>query len=228
MSTIPLIFLERTLDPRLALLLNALVWLVFTAEFLHVLSVCGSRTERRAWILYSRIDILIIVGSFPILPSSLQSIRLLRIGRASRIVRFLRLGRVFAIPWVLRWMGKRFQLHPIAFSTSSMLIAVVLAANALHILEPELVPSLGHAMWWAFTTCSTVGYGDIVPATPSGRAVGIFLMVVGVAATAAFSGSLASYLVQHSRDVEDSDTAKILEELRVIRSRLEEMESRDR
>jgi voltage-gated potassium channel len=37
------------------------------------------------------------------------------------------------------------------------------------------------ALWWSFSTTTTVGYGDITPITIIGRLLGIGLMLVGVA-----------------------------------------------
>ena len=36
------------------------------------------------------------------------------------------------------------------------------------------------ALWWALCTVSTVGYGDIVPITGTGRIIGAFLIIFGV------------------------------------------------
>ena len=62
------------------------------------------------------------------------------------------------------------------------------SATLLHLLErdiqPEAFGSIPRALWWAVTTLTTVGYGDIVPVTPLGRVVAAFsaLMAVGVIA----------------------------------------------
>ena len=187
----------------------------------------AKRERRRAWIWYSKIDILIILGSLPVLPSSLQSLRVLRIGRASRVIRFLRLGRLFALTWLLRWAAGRFRLNPVIFSGASTLVALIVGANALHILEPELVPNLGSALWWGITTVTTVGYGDVAPKTEQGRMVGAVLMIIGAASMAAFSGGLASYLVRHHEEELVKETeGHILGELREIRNQLDRLESR--
>ena len=51
------------------------------------------------------------------------------------------------------------------------------------------------AFWWAFVTITTVGYGDRYPVTPTGRILAIFIMLMGVAATSVFSGTIASIFV---------------------------------
>lgn len=49
-----------------------------------------------------------------------------------------------------------------------------------------LVDEKMDAIWWAFTTVTTVGFGDIVPATFIGRIIGIFLMMLGTALFACY------------------------------------------
>lgn len=226
LATVPMLFFERSLKPETAFLVNALIWLVFTCEFFTILSVCRGAAERKAWIRESVLDILIIVGSFPVLPSTLQSFRLLRLGRAGRLIRFLRIGRVFVLGWLLRLVARKFRLNPAAFSGTITIIAVLVGANALHILEPELIPNLGVALWWAVTTVTTVGYGDVTPASEAGRLVAAFLMIAGIVSMAAFSSALTSYLVKEQEEevVRDAE-AHILEELRRLNERLDGIEN---
>ena len=49
-----------------------------------------------------------------------------------------------------------------------------------------LVDEKMDAVWWAFTTITTVGFGDIVPATFYGRIIGIVLMLLGTAIFACY------------------------------------------
>lgn len=223
--TIPVLFIESRFDSSKVLIVNAVIWTVFTAELVSILAVCENKAERLAWLRRSWLDILIILGSIPILPSSLQSLRVLRIGKATRLIRILRLGRVFALGWVLRWAKSRFRLNPLMFSGTATIIVIFLGANAFHILEPQVAPDLGSAMWWAFTTCSTVGYGDLAPKTGEGKIVGVCLMIVGVAAMAAFSGSLASYLIQHQHEEEVDKLDTVLDELRDLREQVARLQS---
>jgi voltage-gated potassium channel len=80
----------------------------------------------------------------------------------------------------------------VATATAS---AVMLAAVLVTITDPEVFPHLGVALWWAAATITTVGYGDVVPLSAIGRAVGAALMFGGVGALAFVTAIAASSIV---------------------------------
>jgi voltage-gated potassium channel len=62
--------------------------------------------------------------------------------------------------------------------------AVLLFASLLHAIERDAQPdkfgTIPQAMWWAIVTLGTVGYGDVVPVTPLGKAVSVFTIIGGL------------------------------------------------
>jgi voltage-gated potassium channel len=74
-----------------------------------------------------------------------------------------------------------------------ILALIIGSAIALSLVEKDL--SLADSLWWSIVTLTTVGYGDISPATPVGRLIAILNMVVGVGLLAMLSATLASFLV---------------------------------
>jgi voltage-gated potassium channel len=73
--------------------------------------------------------------------------------------------------------------------------AVVLAAFVVKgVEEPEDgFATVGDSFWWAISTITTVGYGDRVPVTATGRVMGAVLMLVGLAFLGVLAASLANY-----------------------------------
>lgn len=86
-----------------------------------------------------------------------------------------------------------------------------------------MVPDIWSGVWWAITTMTTVGYGDIAPATGQGRVVGGILMVFGVALMASFSGYLASFLVAEN---DDSSQDRVQEQLDQMQAQLDQIQAR--
>jgi hypothetical protein len=69
------------------------------------------------------------------------------------------------------------------------------AGTVMWIVDRDDFPTLGLALWWAVTTVTTVGYGDVVPTDAIGRFVGAVLMVSGYASLSLLTGVIASLLV---------------------------------
>ncbi|TGA83384.1 potassium channel family protein, partial [Streptomyces palmae] len=68
------------------------------------------------------------------------------------------------------------------------LSAVLLGVGAALAVLPDerhaagaSIRTFGDALWWACSTLTTTGYGDVIPVTPRGRVIGVGLMVLGVA-----------------------------------------------
>jgi voltage-gated potassium channel len=79
-------------------------------------------------------------------------------------------------------------------------ISLLLVLSSWGFYLVELRPT-GHrdflaAVWWAVVTLTTVGYGDIVPATPAGRVLGLLVMISGIGMVSTLTGNLASLLVE--------------------------------
>ena len=111
-------------------------------------------------------------------------------------------------------------------------VATVLAISAA-VLERLIDPAFdtfGHALWFAVTTVSTVGYGDYVPESGAGRVVASALMLTGLALIPMITSVAVSILVaQRNREAREEELrhlSQILEQLDSLDRRLGGLESR--
>lgn len=90
-------------------------------------------------------------------------------------------------------------------------LPLVLYTSALSVYEAERfadganITSFPDAVWWAFASVTTVGYGDRFPVTDEGRFVASFLMVIGIGLFSALTALLAAW-VMGQRSEEASKT----------------------
>lgn len=80
------------------------------------------------------------------------------------------------------------------------------------------------AIWWAFSTITTVGYGDKYPVTVEGKLVAIVLMVTGVGLFGVLTGLFARLFVEPELKKEESDIGKLAEEIRLLREKMDQMQ----
>jgi voltage-gated potassium channel len=172
----------------------------FTLEFLLRLWSNGSRHSQSDW--KGRKDYIFsfhgLVDIISILPFYLQAIfpgadlRVLRILRLTRLLKLSHYSTAIedlasAIYAERRSFGAVVYLLAIAIVASSTLMYYAEAA-----VQPEKLASIPHAIYWSVITLTTVGYGDISPITPVGKAIAIVTAFLGIATLAIFSGIVAT------------------------------------
>lgn len=81
------------------------------------------------------------------------------------------------------------------YSLALCLAILVLGGVGFQFLEPQ-TPTLHEAMWLAFTTAATVGYGDLVPTTLASRAFAVLVVILGLAVLSLVTASLAAIFVE--------------------------------
>ncbi|WP_280770080.1 potassium channel family protein [Salipaludibacillus daqingensis] len=79
--------------------------------------------------------------------------------------------------------------------TAGILLFVFLIGTLIHYIEPNEYPHVFDGMWWAIVTISTVGYGDFVPQSITGRILGMILILAGIAIFSFFITNLAASTV---------------------------------
>jgi voltage-gated potassium channel len=116
------------------------------------------------------------------------------------MIRPLRLLRVLtALNALHRTGGMALRGRIAVYVTGS--VTMILLIGSLSVLDAERhaagsnIRSFGDAIWWAFTTITTVGYGDRYPVTTTGRVIAVLLMIGGIAMLGIVTGSLASWIV---------------------------------
>src|SRR5215475_2860877 len=62
--------------------------------------------------------------------------------------------------------------------------AIGVSAALVTVTDPARYPNYRTGLWWAVTTITTVGYGDVVPSSAAGQAIGACLMILGIASFA--------------------------------------------
>ena len=121
-----------------------------------------------------------------------RSLRLLRVFRLVKITRYSE--SVGIIGTVLR--SRRDALLSTLFVTFILLfMASVLMYLAEREAQPEGFSSIPAAMWWGMVTLTTVGYGDLAPATALGRILGAVVALFGIGLFALPAGILGSAFV---------------------------------
>jgi voltage-gated potassium channel len=157
------------------------------------------------------IDLLAIL---PFVLESLFSQHLdLRFLRVFRLVRMLKLTRyTSALETLYKVVQREWQV--IFASVFVMMLLVVLTASLGFLLEHEAQPdkfeNIPQSIYWAIITLASVGYGDISPVTPMGRALTVILALVGIGIFAIPAGLLASAFTDQLRIDRDAFKQRLM------------------
>jgi voltage-gated potassium channel len=180
-AILPLVIVPQS-NGWVGAIVGVVTWLVFLFDYM----VHTRRLERYGHTRMGRFDLFVVVATAPwfLIPGAqpLQFAALLRLARLARLVMatkgarrlFERLGRVVGV------------------AGGVVVVGSLVAYHAEHPTNPGFA-TVGDALWWGIVTLTTVGYGDIVPKTTTGRWAAVIIMITGIAVLGLLAGSLASF-----------------------------------
>jgi voltage-gated potassium channel Kch len=177
------------------LIMNAIFMPIFFADFLYRFFTTESKT-RYFFRNFGWADLL---SSLPF-----PQFKVLRVFRLWRVIRLM---RNFGLRNMVRELVENRAAN--ALLTVVFLVFCVLEFGSLAVLSAEEyapganITNASSALWWAYVTITTVGYGDRYPVTNGGRLVGVFVMTAGVGLFGTLSGFLANTFLSPRKKKEE-------------------------
>lgn len=179
-------------DAALFRALDVFIWATFAADYAIKLMVAPNRW---GYLKSHWLEALVVLVPF---------------------IRPLRIARIFLFG-SRALLGTR-RLLNVDFLLVYALGMVVIAATVVTTAErgQDTIETFPDALWWSIVTVTTVGYGDMTPATPTGRAMAAFLMLTGIGLFGGLTANLASAMVRSENDV-DENVKTLMREVRALR-----------
>ncbi len=207
------------------IVLDTIAVAIFSTELLMRLYSCTENPKYHHWFAgrlnfarqwSSLIDILAIAPFF--LESLLDHLFDLRFLRVFRLMRLMKLARYSDATKSLFYVIQR-EWPVMKASIFIMLMLVMLAACLGYLFEhdaqPDKFENIPQSIYWAVITLASVGYGDISPVTPAGRAITIVLALLGIgifAIPAAILSSAFSDQLRIERETMKQELYEMLED----------------
>lgn len=175
--------------------------LLFTLEYVLRL-VCIRQPLRYAFSFFGLVDLLAVLPTylallFPELHAliDVRVLRLLRVFRIFKLTAFISeyqmLGAALAASW-----------RKIMVFLSVVVMIVIVMGTLMYVVEGPAngYTSIPTAVYWAITTMTTVGFGDITPKTELGRFIASLMMLLGWGTLAVPTGIVTAEMSWQRRD----------------------------
>jgi len=164
--------------------------IIFSIEYILRLYVSDKKTSY----IFSFYGIIDLIAVAPYYLSGAVDLR------SFRIFRLLRLLKLFRLSEPLNSLKKSFlkvKQEMIIFSFVALMLLYI-SSVGIYFFEspsqPEKFSSIFACMWWAISTMTTVGYGDMVPITTGGKIFTSFISFIGIGVVSIPTALLASSL----------------------------------
>jgi voltage-gated potassium channel len=181
-------------------------WVLFLIDYVVRFAIAG-RGQRWKWFYSHILDLLVVV--LPML----------------RPLRVLRLVTLLSV--LQRTAGAAIRSRIVIYAGCAGTLLVFVAALA--VLDAErgqpgsTIKTFWDALWWAFVTITTVGYGDFTPVSATGRLIAVGLMIGGIALLGVITATFASWIVQQVETADEERTATV-GHLRALEAKIDELQ----
>ena len=184
---------------RHAIVLEALEWaftVIFTVEYLARLA-CVRYPSRYARSVFGIIDLLAVLPTYlAVLVPGLHALIDVRLLRLLRLFRILKLA-AYVAEYSALGRALAASRRKIFVFMSFVMVVVVVIGTLMYVIEGPAhgFTSIPVAVYWAITTMTTVGFGDITPKTDLGRVVASLMMLIGWGTLAVPTGIVSAEFV---------------------------------
>lgn len=147
------------------------------------------------------IDLLSVVPA--LIPASTIDLKFLQVIRILRVVRVFKLDKYSEPLDIIKRVfirEKEILITTVSLAAIVVFITSVIVYSSENIVQPDKFPDIMTTMWWAISTVTTVGYGDMYPITVVGRIAGSLLVILGIGLIAIPSGVLSAGFISEMRD----------------------------
>ncbi|MFY2861732.1 potassium channel family protein [Mycobacterium sp. THU-M104] len=173
-------------------------WCLFVGDYLVRLTLAS---DKRHWFVHHLFDLL--VAALPLMRPLLLLRLVVLAGALQKAIGMAMRGRILTYT-----------------ITGVCLLIYVSSVAVLDFERGHLgakITSFGEALWWAVSTVTTVGYGDLYPVTVAGRLVAVMLMIGGITLVGVVTASLASWIVERVSETDSAQQASSSAEIAELR-----------
>ena len=166
---------------------------IFSIELLLRL-ILTSPPFKYLFSFYGIIDLIAVIPFYLSVGVDLRSVRIFR------LLRLFRIFKLFKYSSAIDRLNSAFseiKKEITIFIIGAFFFIYVSSIGIYHFehkVQPEIFKSVFHSMWWAVTTLTTVGYGDMYPVTTGGKIFTTIIVFIGMGMIAVPTGLLASAL----------------------------------
>ena len=137
--------------------------------------------------------------------------RAAKLAKLAKLSKFTKLARLTAVFGRFGTRAKNF-LHTNGFIYVLYTSGVLVLTSSFIMMYAE-GKSFFDALWWSIVTVTTVGYGDISPATGVGRVMAIVLMIFGIGFISMLTGTITTFFANRATENKSASKAQELEEI---------------
>lgn len=195
------------------------ITIIFVFDYIVRLAIFK---DKKKFFKQNILDLIAIIP-FTSLFKIFRVLKILKILKALKILKFVRLSAYFAR--LYKRVRFFFEINGLKYMVLASLLCIIFGGIAIHFVEGM---DIFDGIWWSFVTATTVGYGDISPATPAGRAIAAILMIVGIGLIGSLTSTITALFFQrHEKSSQANAQSEIVKALQSQLDRFEDLSDDD-
>lgn len=191
--------------------IDNIITIIFIVDYVVRLSLAKDKKD------FFRQNILDLIAIIPF-TSLFKIFRVLKVFKILKVLKIVRLSAYFARFY--KRIKFFFEINGLKYMIFANLFCIIAGGIAIHFVEGMTIYD---GIWWSFVTATTVGYGDISPATPAGRVIAAILMIVGIGLIGSLTSTLTALFFHRHENASKRNTRD--EIIKTVQTQLNDFEN---